>query len=63
MSLWTDIQDRSAGDIVRKEDIIKFWDNGKYIGDLDSESEKILSDIYSFRGFAPFLRFDILEEQ
>ena len=54
MSIWSDIEDRSAGEVFREEDIIKFWDNGNYIGDLDSESEKILSDIYSF---------DILEEQ
>lgn len=63
MSIWADIHRRSSRKAVRKEDIIKFWDNGNYIGDLDSESEKILSDIYSFRGFAPFLPSDILVDE
>lgn len=66
MSIWSDIEDRSDGVTVRKEDIIYFWDYGKnspYKGTLDSETEKILSDIYSFRGFAPFLPSDILENE
>ena len=63
MSIWSDLEDRSSGEVIRKEDVVKFWEYCKgnpYKGVLDLETEKILSEIHSFRGFAPFLPADIL---
>ena len=66
MSVWKDIRKKSLGTELRKEDMVTFWKYGKcnpYKGVLDSKTEKILNEIYSFNGFAPFLPVDILEEK
>lgn len=66
MSVWNDLRKKSLGEELRKEDMVKFWEYGKcnpYKGVLDSKTEKILNEIYSFNGFAPFLPSDILEEK
>ena len=65
MSAWGEMRKRSSGEILRKEDIVYFWSYGEknpFKGVLDSGTEKILSEIHSFGGFAPFLPSKILEE-
>lgn len=64
MSAWGDMMKRSSGEVLRREDMVMFWKRGEdnpFKGVLDSETEKILSEIHSFGGFAPFLPADILE--
>lgn len=63
MSAWGDMRKRSSGEVLRKEDIVYFWSCGEknpFKGVLDSGTEKILSEIHSFGGFAPFLPANIL---
>ena len=64
MSIWSDIQDRSASVVTRKEDLnLSFLYSGTFKKeDLLDEAKAILSNIYGFKGFAPFLPSDILEE-
>jgi len=64
MSIWSDLEDRSAGVVTRKEDLnLSFLYSGTFKKeDLLDEAKAILSNIYGFKGFAPFLPSDILEE-
>ena len=62
MSAWGEMRKRSSGEILRKEDMVMFWKYASFRGILSPETEKMLSDIYSFKEFAPFLPSDILVE-
>ena len=42
--------------------MVMFWKYASFRGILSPETEKMLSDIYSFKEFAPFLPSDILVE-
>lgn len=57
MSIWSDIQDRSTGEQIRKED--SFIYEKQNVEDLDGNSKSLLSDVDKFTGFSPFICEDI----
>ena len=62
MSIWTDIQRRSAGDIVRKEDSFIYTKASPSVPDLDGETDKLLREVDAFTGYPPFIPGDIHEK-
>ena len=41
-SIWSDVQDRSSGDVVRKEDDIDFYDREQFFEYLNNNYEYIV---------------------
>ena len=63
MGVWANISKRAEGTLKRREDNNDFWESGSYTGTLDSDTKELLHAIHDFKGFAPFLPEEILENK
>ena len=62
MSIWTDIQRRSAGDTVRKEDSFIYTKASPSVPDLNGETDNLLREVDAFTGYPAFTPGDIHEK-
>lgn len=62
MSIWSDIQDRSSGDSVRKEDAFVCTKENPMVPDLDAKTDRLLREVDSFKCFSSFIPGKIHDE-
>ena len=62
MSIWSDIQDRSSGDSVRKEDAFVCTKENPMVPDLDGWTSNLLCDVDYFKCFSSFIPGEIHDE-
>ena len=62
MSIWSDMQDRSAGDTVRKEDAFDCTKENPKVPDLDAKTDRLLREVDSFTYFSSFIPGKIHDE-
>ena len=62
MSIWSDMQDRSAGETVRKEDAFVYIKENPGVPDLDGWTSDLLCDVDSFTCFSSFIPGEIHDE-
>ena len=62
MSIWSDIQDRSEGKAMRKEDSFIYTKANPCVPDLDVETIKLLHEVDVFTGYPPFIPGDLHEK-
>lgn len=62
MSIWSDIQDRSSGDSVRKEDAFVCTKENPMVPDLDAKTDRLLREVDSFTCFSSFIPGKIHDE-
>lgn len=59
MSIWSDIEDRSSGEIIRKEDAFVCTKENPMVPDLDAKTDKLLREVDSFTCFSSFIPGEI----
>ena len=62
MSIWSDIEDRSSGDSVRKEDAFVCTKENPMVPDLDAKTDRLLREVDSFTCFSSFIPGKIHDE-
>lgn len=62
MSIWSDIQDRSMGDKIRKEDAFVCKKENPMVPDLDAKTDRLLREVDSFTCFSSFIPGEIHDE-
>lgn len=62
MSIWSDIQDRSSGEIIRKEDAFVCTKENPKVPDLDANTDILLREVDSFTCFSSFIPGEIHDE-
>lgn len=62
MSIWSDIQDRSMGDTIRKEDAFVCKKENPMVPDLDAKTDRLLREVDSFTCFSSFIPGEIHDE-
>ena len=62
MSIWSDIQDRSMGDTIRKEDAFVCKKENLMVPDLDAKTDRLLREVDSFTCFSSFIPGEIHDE-
>lgn len=62
MSIWSDIEDRSSGEIIRKEDAFVCTKENPMVPDLDAKTDRLLREVDSFTCFSSFIPGKIHDE-
>lgn len=62
MSIWSDMQDRSTGETVRKEDAFDCTKENPKVPDLDAKTDRLLREVDSFTYFSSFIPGEIHDE-
>ena len=62
MSIWSDIEDRSSGDSVRKEDAFVCKKENPMVPDLDARTSELLCNVDCFKCFSSFIPGEIHDE-
>ena len=62
MSIWSDIEDRSSGEIIRKEDAFVCKKENPMVPDLDAKTDILLREVDSFTCFSSFIPGEIHDE-
>ena len=62
MSIWSDIEDRSSGDSVRKEDAFVCKKENLMVPDLDARTSELLCNVDCFKCFSSFIPGEIHDE-
>lgn len=59
MSIWSDIEDRSSGEIIRKEDAFVCKKENLMVPDLDARTSELLCNVDRFKCFSSFIPGEI----
>ena len=59
MSIWSDIEDRSSGEIIRKEDAFVCKKENLMVPDLDARTSELLCNVDCFKCFSSFIPGEI----
>ena len=60
MSIWSDIQDRSMGESIRKEDAFVCKKENPMVPDLDARTSELLCNVDCFKCFSePMVQFPL----
>lgn len=62
MSIWSDMQDRSTGEIIRKEDAFVYIKENPGVRDLDARTSELLCNVDCFKCFSSFIPGEIHDE-
>lgn len=62
MSIWSDMQDRSTGETVRKEDAFDCPKENPKVPDLDARTSELLCNVDRFKCFSSFIPGEIHDE-
>ena len=62
MSIWSDIEDRSSGEIIRKEDAFVCKKENPMVPPLDAKTDRLLREVDSFTCFSSFIPGEIHDE-
>jgi len=62
MSIWSDIQDRSSGESIRKEDAFVYIKENPMVPDLNAKTDRLLREVDSFKYFSSFIPGEIHDE-
>ena len=62
MSIWSDMEDRSAGETVRKEDAFVYIKENPGVRDLDARTSELLCNVDCFKCFSSFIPGEIHDE-
>ena len=60
-SIWSDVQDRSSGDVVRKEDDIDFYDREQFFEYLNNNYEYIANQTH-IKGAFDIRQYEVLNK-
>ena len=59
MSIWSDMEDRSNGEIIRKEDAFVYIKENPGVRDLDARTSELLCNVDRFKCFSSFIPGEI----
>ena len=62
MSIWSDMEDRSAGETVRKEDAFVYIKENPGVRNLDARTSELLCNVDCFKCFSSFIPGEIHDE-
>ena len=62
MSIWSDMQDRSTGEIIRKEVAFVYIKESPGVRDLDARTSELLCNVDRFKCFSSFIPGEVHDE-